>query len=201
VPNQNNMETVWRISSLTSIQVKEGKKVAAEKILLREMERKDWQAVHEYASQHIVCKYQPWGPNTEAESAAFVDQVLIDAQHHSCTRFVYSVFLPDSLKVIGAGELNIRDIYHQTGEISYIIHPDYWGKGYGTELAKKLIEIGFSTKNLHRIYATCDPRNIASAKVLKKSGMTEEGRLREDMLIRDGWRDSLLFSILEHEWT
>ena len=171
-----------------------------EKIILREMERNDWLAVHEYASQHIVCKYQPWGPNTKADTKVFVDQVMKDSQHNPRTRFVYVVVLPDSHKVIGAGELNIRDIHHKTGEISYIIHPDYWSRGFGTGTAKKLIEIGFSTRRLHRIYATCDPRNIGSAKVLQKAGLTNEGRLREELLIRDGWRDSLLYSILEHEW-
>ena len=123
-----------------------------------------------------------------------------DSQHNPRTRLVYVVVLPDSHKVIGAGELNIRDIHHKTGEISYIIHPDYWSRGFGTGTAKKLIEIGFSTRRLHRIYATCDPRNIGSAKVLQKAGLTNEGRLREELLIRDGWRDSLLYSILEHEW-
>jgi RimJ/RimL family protein N-acetyltransferase len=31
--------------------------------------------------------------------------------------------------------------------------------------------------------------------------MTKEGRLRENLLLKEGWRDSLLYSILEHEWT
>ncbi len=44
------------------------------------------------------------------------------------------------------------------------------------------------------------PRNVASSKVLEKTGMTKEGRMREDLLIRDGWRDSFLYSILVHEW-
>ncbi|MFF4050393.1 GNAT family N-acetyltransferase [Streptomyces chartreusis] len=53
---------------------------------------------------------------------------------------------------------------------------------------------------LHRIFATCDPRNLGSARVLTKLGMTYEGRLRHTAWIRDGWRDSLTFSILEEEW-
>ena len=30
--------------------------------------------------------------------------------------------------------------------------------------------------------------------------MTKEGRIREDLLLKDGWRDSLLYSILAQEW-
>jgi RimJ/RimL family protein N-acetyltransferase len=36
--------------------------------------------------------------------------------------------------------------------------------------------------------------------VLAKLGMTYEGHLRHTAWIRDGWRDSLTFSILEEEW-
>ncbi|GEM_PF-3054096 len=43
-------------------------------------------------------------------------------------------------------------------------------------------------------------RNVGSYKVLEKIGMTKEGRIREDLLLKDGWRDSLLYSILEQEW-
>lgn len=30
--------------------------------------------------------------------------------------------------------------------------------------------------------------------------MRKEGRIRENILLQDGWRDSLVYSILEQEW-
>ncbi|MET9021423.1 GNAT family protein [Actinopolymorpha sp. NPDC004070] len=48
--------------------------------------------------------------------------------------------------------------------------------------------------------ATCDPRNAGSAALLRRLGMAYEGRLRHTMLLRDGWRDSETFGILEDEW-
>ena len=169
-----------------------------ERVILREMEQQDWSAVHAYASQPIVCQYQPWGPNSEKESQDFVTQVVLEAANVPRSRFVFAVM--EKNRVIGAGEMNIRDFTNRQGEIGYIIHPDDWAKGYATEVAKLLIEFGFSAFNLHGIFATCDPRNLGSAKVLEKIGMTYEGRIRQDLLLKDGWRDSLLFSILKHEW-
>ena len=67
-------------------------------------------------------------------------------------------------------------------------------------MASLLIDFGFSELNMHRVFATCDPRNIGSAKVLGKVGMIREGRIRDDLLLKDGWYDSLLYSILENEW-
>ncbi|WP_391203533.1 GNAT family N-acetyltransferase [Psychrobacillus sp. L4] len=172
----------------------------SERVFLREMDEKDWIDVHVYASQEMVCQYQPWGPNTKTESMDFVKQVLRDAKKEDRTRFVFAIIEKETERMIGAGEFNIRDNRNKTGEIGYIINPDFWGKGVATEVAKLLIGFGFKQFQLHRIYATCDPRNIASFKVLEKVGMTLEGRMREDLLIKDGWRDSLVYSILEQEW-
>ena len=173
----------------------------SERIFLQEIEEKDWRDVHKYASQTIVCQYQPWGPNTEEESKSFVMQIIEDAKLKPRSRFVFAVFDKENNEMIGSGEFNLRDLSNKVGEIAYIINPDFWGKGIATEVANVLIEFGFKILHLHRIYATCDPRNIGSIKVLEKIGMTKEGRMREDLLIKDGWRDSLLYSILEQEFS
>lgn len=172
-----------------------------ERIVLKEIREKDWRDVHKYASQPIVCQYQPWGPNTEKDSQDFVKQVVEDANLVPRSRFVFAVFDKENNQMIGSGEFNIRDLSNKVGEIAYIINPDFWGKGTATEVAKLLVEFGFKSLHLHRIYATCDPRNSGSIKVLEKAGMTLEGRMREDLLIKDGWRDSLLYSILEQEFS
>ncbi|WP_059103137.1 GNAT family N-acetyltransferase [Shouchella shacheensis] len=158
----------------------------SERVILREMEEKDWIDVHKYASQERVCEYQPWGPNSEKESGGFVKQVLIDANQEPRSRFVFSITLRESREMIGAGEFNIRDHTNKVGEIAYIVNPKYWGMGFATEVAKLLIAYGFHECNLHRIFATCDPRNIGSSRVLEKVGMTKEGRIREHLLIKDG---------------
>jgi ribosomal-protein-alanine N-acetyltransferase len=77
--------------------------------------------------------------------------------------------------------------------------PEYWGQIIGTEAAGALIRFGFQKLGLHRIIAKCDPMNMASWRIMEKNGMRREGRLGEDVKIRGEWRDSLLYSILEHE--
>ncbi|MCH7321458.1 GNAT family N-acetyltransferase [Solibacillus sp. MA9] len=169
-----------------------------ERLVLREIIESDWIDVHKYASQEIVCQYQPWGPNTEQESIDFVNQVIRDSRQVPRKRFVFAIIYDGNM--IGAGEFNIRNVTNKAGEIAYIVNPIYWGKGIATEVATLLIDFGFDILNLHRIYATCDPRNIGSSKVLEKVGMIKEGKIREDLLIKNGWRDSLLYSVLEYEW-
>jgi RimJ/RimL family protein N-acetyltransferase len=170
------------------------------RLSLREFTKEDWIHVHQYASLETVCQYQPWGPNTEKETQEFVDQIIDSITNIPRERYAFAISYTDENKMIGTVELNIRDFHNRCGEISYILHPDYWGMGIAKDAARLIMEFGFNQCNLHRIYATCDPRNIASAKLLEKVGMTFEGRIRDDLLIRDGWRDSMVFGILKHEW-
>lgn len=171
------------------------------RIGLRELVESDWSAIHDYASKPIVTKYQPWGPNTKEDTKAYVQEVLKDATHDPRTRFVFAIIQLEEERLIGSVEINIRDHFNLEGEIGYIIHPEYWGQGYATEAASLILDFGFANLRLHRVFATCDPNNIASSKVLEKIGMYKEGILREHMRLRSGgWRDSSLYSILEREW-
>jgi RimJ/RimL family protein N-acetyltransferase len=62
------------------------------------------------------------------------------------------------------------------------------------------VGFGFETLALHRISATCDVDNVASARVLEKLGMKREGHIRHTARRKGEWRDSYLYAILEPEW-
>ncbi|MGZ3684350.1 MAG: GNAT family N-acetyltransferase, partial [Bdellovibrionota bacterium] len=101
---------------------------------------------------------------------------------------------------IGGVRLGIQSQANRIADIGYALRHDHWGSGYGTELARAILEFGFRNCGLHRIWATADPENRASWRVLEKCGMKREGLLRENLLVRGSWRDSILYSILEGEF-
>lgn len=55
-------------------------------------------------------------------------------------------------------------------EIGYLMMPEYWGKGYGNEMAKTLISIGKEVNEIHNLIAIIDPENTASKRILLKQG-------------------------------
>lgn len=170
-----------------------------DQLRIRRFTPEDLEAVHAYASQPIVSQYQSWGPNSESDSKQFIHDALESELESPRRRYVFAVTFPDD-HVIGAGELVITDTEHKTAEIGYILSPDEWGNGYATFIANFLLEFGFEKLELHRITATCDPRNAASERVLQKVGMTKEGQLRETVYLEDHWRDSLIYGMLDWEW-
>jgi ribosomal-protein-alanine N-acetyltransferase len=157
-------------------------------LTLRPLTLDDIDAVHEWARLPESCRYQAWGPNTYEQTAEYV---------RTCTaatpgRQVFGILLDG--RVVGSGELRLHGA--STGEIAYAVHPHLWGRGIATAAARRLLEMGFTDHGRHRIFGTCDPRNVGSAAVLRKIGMRYEGRMRGTAHIRDGWRDSDLYAIL-----
>jgi RimJ/RimL family protein N-acetyltransferase len=85
-------------------------------------------------------------------------------------------------------------------EIGYRLIPSARNKGYGAEVVNLVVDFLFLSKNIVRIQAKANPRNIASQRVLEKAGFKREGVIRKDVFIRGKWQDGVLYSILREEW-
>lgn len=172
-----------------------------ERVLLREYGAGDLEAVQRYAGDRAVARHLIWGPNTREETATFLEQAAAHARTDPREQYELAVVFKDGGDLIGGARIGVQSVMHRRGDIGYVLRRDVWGQGIGTEVAGLLLWFGFTHLGLHRIEATCDPTNAASRRVLEKSGMRHEGLRRDDFLVRSQWRDSLLYSILEPEWT
>jgi RimJ/RimL family protein N-acetyltransferase len=175
--------------------------IETERLLLRDFVEEDWRAVHEYGSDPEVVRYLPWGPNTEGDSRDFISRSIAIQSESPRRRFEIGIVLKEEGRLIGGCGIRENNPTLMEGNMGYVLNKDYWGRGIATEAARALVRFGFETLNLHRIFATCFPENKASERVLQKCGMSLEGRLRENLLMRGEWRDSLLYAILDREWT
>jgi RimJ/RimL family protein N-acetyltransferase len=172
--------------------------LSTDRLLLREFTEDDWRAVHEYAVDPEVVRYVEFGPNTPEETRKFVADAIEHQRDDPRRVFSLAVVLREDGRLIGA--CGLREGDHEAW-IGYCLSRDHWGLGLGTEAAGRMLEFGFEVLGLHRIYATCDPGNIASARVLEKVGMRREGLLRKHKLVKGTWWDSYLYAILDEEWS
>lgn len=101
-----------------------------------------------------------------------------------------------------AGSVSLMEISraHRHAELGYWIGRAFWNHGYASEAARALIRFGFSSLGLHRIHARCLKRNPASARVMEKAGMLQEGCLREHQWKQDRFEDILLYGLLASEF-
>ena len=86
-------------------------------------------------------------------------------------------------------------LYHIT-----IGEKDAWGRGYGTEATRLMLDHAFGTLGLHRIALFVFEFNERAIRAYRRCGFVIEGRARES-IYRDGrWWDELAMSVLERDW-
>jgi [ribosomal protein S5]-alanine N-acetyltransferase len=95
------------------------------------------------------------------------------------------------------------NVMHPVGkllEIGYFLVPSERGKGYCTEAVNIMVDYLFLSKDIERIQAQTDVRNVGSQKVLENAGFKKEGTIRKLFFLRGQLRDACLYSILREEW-
>jgi RimJ/RimL family protein N-acetyltransferase len=85
-------------------------------------------------------------------------------------------------------------------EVGYSLVPGERGKGYGAEALRIMVDYLFLSKDVMRIQAQTDQRNVASQKILEKAGFKNEGTLRRNFFMRGEWTDDYIYSIIREEW-
>ena len=75
-----------------------------------------------------------------------------------------------------------------------------WNQGYGTETMKLLLEHGFETLNLNRIYLRVYSTNPRAIHAYEKAGFVLEGTLREAVYRHGQYANVHIMSVLRSEW-
>ncbi len=175
--------------------------IETSRLRLRPFSRGDVDAVYSYRSRPDVSEYLFDPPLTHGQCAEAVraraGQVAFSAEGD---KILLGVECRDDGRLIGEVSLIWRSIADLQAEIGYILHPDAQGNGLATEAAQALLAFGFEVAGLHRIYARCDARNTASARVMARLGMRQEAHFREHLQVKGRWDDELVCAILDREW-
>jgi len=175
-------------------------KILTQRLELTEITWDDLENIHRLQSIFEVDEFNTVGipkniEETKGKIKPFIDAKEIDPQ----SKYTWNIKINETKEFIGLAGINLSIDRFKIGEIFYKLSPEYWGKGFATEVALKMIEIGFDKFKLHRIQAGCAVKNFKSVRVLEKAGMTKEGIYRKILPIRGEWIDSFIYSIIEDE--
>lgn len=142
------------------------------RLRLRPVTLKDQQAMYAYASDTDTTKYI-FPQHTS----------LLDTKENIAAFFLreplgkYGIVLKETNQMIGTIDYHNIDFNLMTADIGYVLNKQFWGAGYTTEAANKLVEIAFEELGLMRLTAVYDERNPASGKVMEKIGMKLQGKI------------------------
>jgi ribosomal-protein-alanine N-acetyltransferase len=144
----------------------------------------------------------PWEPTWSADAltrAAFrrrLRRYYRDAREE--TGYAFFIFLQSDEALLGGITLtNVRRGVAGSCSVGYWIGKRHAHQGHMSDALVSLYPFVFGGLRLHRLEAACLPTNAASKGLLLKSGFSEEGFARQYLKINGGWRDHILFALLD----
>jgi len=167
-----------------------------DRLILREIKPEDVKEVYEIRASKDVMKYFGKDPLKSIKDAEELIKITTDGFKNK-EGIRWGITLKGSDKLIGSGGIWRILKPHLRGEIGYELSPDYWQKGIMSEAIAEMIRFSFEKMNLHTIEANLDPANIASIKLLEKSGFVKEGHIKESYYQNGAFTDTAVYSIIK----
>lgn len=169
------------------------------RLVLRRMLLQDARDMYEYACREDVTKYLTWYPHG---SIHFTRDYLeyLDGRYKVGDFFDWAITLKETGKMIGTCGFTSFDFDNDSGEVGYVLNPEYRGHEIIPEALHAVMRFGFGSLLLNRIEAHYIVGNDASRRVMEKVGMRLEGVSRGAMLIKGSHRDIGTCAVLRDEF-
>jgi ribosomal-protein-alanine N-acetyltransferase len=174
--------------------------IAGDGVVLRIPQMADyaeWSALRE-ASREFLTPWEPTWPADDLTRASFRRRIKrYSEDQRADLAYAFFVFRKeDDILVGGLTLANVRRGCAQTGSLGYWMGAAHARRGHMTAAVRAVLPFAFATLRLHRIEAACIPGNIASIRLLEKTGFQREGYARRYLCIDGVWHDHLLYARL-----
>jgi ribosomal-protein-alanine N-acetyltransferase len=160
----------------------------------------EWVAVRE-ASRDFLTPWEPTWPADDLTRASFRRRIKrYSEDQRGDLAYPFFVFRKGDDALVGGLTLaNIRRGCAQAGSLGYWMGASYARQGHMTGAVSAVLPFAFATLRLHRVEAACIPANIASIRLLEKTGFRREGFARQYLCIDGSWQDHLLYARLKDD--
>jgi RimJ/RimL family protein N-acetyltransferase len=166
-------------------------------IYLRPLEKEDARTIVPWFNDAEVTRFtRRYRPLTLAEEEEYLRRLP-----DSATDVGLGIALRGDDRLVGLTALHDVDPRNRHAQLGLLIgDKDSWGKGYGTEATRLLVQYAFETLNLNRVWLHVYEHNARGLRVYEKVGFRVEGRLRQEAF-RDGrYWDTVVMGLLREEW-
>ena len=118
-------------------------------------------------------------PYQKSDFISFLEKSKVDFTDKLGLHFaIAEITKPDFM--IGCIGLDLNK-FNENGSFGYWLLQAHWNKGYMTQALKEVLKYGFSVLHLHKISGSYLEHNLASARVMQKSGMVYAATMKDDI--------------------
>lgn len=169
--------------------------LVTERLVLREMTMDDAAEIFFLRSDAEVIKYVDRAPAQSIDEAKSFIQ-MVDENRKDNTGISWAITLKGDNKMLGNVALWRLDKANYRAEIGYVLHPEHQGKGIMLEATQAILHYGFYDLQLHSVEANINPGNMASQRLLERTGFVKEALFKENYYYDGKFLDSAIYSLL-----
>ncbi|MBI5876576.1 MAG: GNAT family N-acetyltransferase [Chloroflexi bacterium] len=175
-----------------------------EKVILRALEREDLARVWAYNNDTEV-ELAGGGDPPMPQSLARLESEFEDGARRG-GRDGSNFAIEADGRIIGQCGLRqpdgLVDTTAQVYELGIAIGDKvYWGRGYGRDAVRVLLDYAFRLRNAHKVWLKVNATNERGLRAYRACGFIEEGRLRQHVWGDGRHIDLVLMGILRTEWS
>ena len=170
------------------------------KIILRSYEKEDIEKAHEYINNYELMKFLNPSfilPRSLKSEEEYINSIDKDPDKS----FSFAI---DTLKgkyIGGCGYFNVNRKNGTCYIGIFIGDKNYWGKGYGTDANKVLLNYLFNEFNIRKVLLNVFAYNKRAIKSYEKLGFKIEGTL-VDNIYRDGkYYDEIIMALFKNDFS
>jgi RimJ/RimL family protein N-acetyltransferase len=172
-----------------------------DRILLRHFRDSDLDGFIAYRSDPNVARYQGWDlPYGREKGSSFINEMKNAQPGTPGKWFQVAIELKSLNTLLGDCAFHVWASDTRQAYIGITLARSSWGKGYGQEACRCLLDFLFDELNLHRVIAECDVENTASIALLNHLGFRCEAHLIENIWFKGAWGSEYHYAMLQREW-
>jgi len=170
---------------------------SGQQIVLRPLEVEDAPLLQRWLNDPEIHQYlYRFRPVTAVEERQWLEKI-----HERSEEVVFGIALREGERLIGSCGLHRVSLPNRSAELGILIGDrKEQGKGLGAEAIRLLLDYGFGSLGLHRVWLLVYANNERGIRCYEKAGFRREGVRREARWWAGRWWDILEYGILEHEW-
>jgi RimJ/RimL family protein N-acetyltransferase len=169
-----------------------------DRLLVRAMERRDITRFTWYRNIPEVAAFQEWDVPFTRDAAHDLLDELETLEGPSADTWVNLAVDDGTGRLLGDVAVGLGPD-EQVAMVGYTFAPDAQGRGLATEAVGAVVDRLFDRSKVHRVAATLDPANLASARLLERLGFRYEGCSFRAALVRGRWLDDDRYAVLAEE--
>lgn len=173
-------------------------KLTGDQVVLRDLTLDDLVDVHNLVGDPRVTDWLSFDARSLQQSEAMIEGIISRRSAEPRSEWYLGITGKADDRVVGFVRLAREGV--DAAQLGYALIPEVQGRGYAADAIRTIITAGLQQWNLHRVAALIGPDNARSIQLVKRLGFTYEGTIRDHVYTNGAWRDSQMWSVLDHEW-